>query len=373
MDLISIIILLGIAQGFFIGILLIMMQTPNRRANRVLGFLFFSISFSISHFFFLRTGLYYTAPFLLRISFPFLFLFGPLYYYYVRILTDRNIVLRSTIWLHTIPFVLTFVISIPFFLSSKEEKIAHLNDLLTQTGLSTGVVIGILQVLHLFTYIAIVLKMLKQYDRQIKDYKSSIEKINLRWLRTGSAGFIVIFCFIFILVVLQGLGIQTVHIYSLSIPIMVSIVIYLLGYLGFRQPEIFSPVEDMGKKYERSSLTSDRAEEYADKLRAHMTAQRPHLDAELTLPALAEQLALPPHHVSQIINSRFNSNFFDFVNEYRVEEAKRLLTDKSRNHYTILAIAQEAGFNSKTSFNTAFKRFAGHTPSAYRNMKPASS
>jgi len=377
MDLISLIILFGIVQGFFLGFLLILMRSPNRRANRVLGYLFFCFSLSISHFFLLRTGLYETMPFLVRSSFPFLFLFGPLYYYYVRILTDRTVVLGRTKWLHGIPFALSWGYNIPFLLLGRDEQLRFIHSLYDPIWIHMGLVMGAVQVVHVFIYIAIILKLLSRYDEQIKRTKSSIEKINLQWLRTGTIGFIGVFGLIFLLVLLQASGIPTLSFYSVAVPIIVSIVIYALGVLGLRQPEIFSPAEILPaemlaseakqeKKYERSSLTDEQARELAGRIQTFMMDRRPHLDAELTLPSLAEQLSMPAHHLSQIINSHFDSNFFDYVNMHRVEEAKRLLHDASKSHYTIFALAQEAGFNSKTAFNAAFKRLTGVTPSVFR-------
>jgi AraC-like DNA-binding protein len=367
-DIVALLILLGIAQGFFLGSLLIIMRSPNRRANRFLGILYFCFSISITHFFFLRTGLYTQFPFMIRLSFPVLFLFGPLYYYYVRILTDRTVLLRSRELLHGLPFVATVLMNVPFFLSSTEEKLASLRSIATPEWVHMGLVFGTIQVIHLSIYVAVVLRLLRQYDERIHETKSSIERINLRWLRTGTIGFIVVFAFIFVLIVLQGLGFEVLAFYSVALPLVVSAVIYILAWLGLRQPEIFSPAEELGKKYERSSLTEDRVGEYAGRLQEHMTSKQPHLDAELTLPALAERVAIPPHHLSQIINSRFRTNFFDFVNGYRVEEAKRLLRDETKAAYTILAIAEEAGFNSKTAFNAAFKRVTGQTPSEFRSV-----
>jgi AraC-like DNA-binding protein len=381
MDVISLVILFGIVQGFFLGILLIIMRSPNHRANRVLGILFFCFSMSITHFFLLRTRLYDAVPSLVHVSFPFLFLFGPLYYLYARILTDRTTVIKRREWLHGIPFVLACSVNIPFLLQSREQQLAYIRTIQDPVWIHMGLIIGGLQVLHIAVYIGVVLNILARYDEQIKSTTSSIEKINLRWLRTGTIGFIVVFSLIFLLLVLQAFGIPTLAFYSVSVPIIVSMIIYLLGYLGLRQPEIFSPAEirsrmmvfetagEVEKKYERSSLTPERSEEYAGRIRTHMTTNHPHLDAELTLSGLAEQLGIPAHHLSQIINSQFNSNFFDFVNKYRVEEAKRLLLDQSKAHYTIFALAQEAGFNSKTAFNAAFKRLTGHTPSAFRAMR----
>jgi AraC-like DNA-binding protein len=89
----------------------------------------------------------------------------------------------------------------------------------------------------------------------------------------------------------------------------------------------------------------------------------------LTVSDLAGALSVTPHNLSQVINTQFGKNFYDFVNTYRVEEAKRRLVNPKDTHLTILAIAEESGFNSKSSFNTFFRKHAGMTPSEYRKRQ----
>ena len=97
-----------------------------------------------------------------------------------------------------------------------------------------------------------------------------------------------------------------------------------------------------------------------------MAETRPYLDSQLTLQDLAEELAISPHNLSEVINTQAGKNFYDFVNGYRVEEAKRRLRDPRHANLTILAVATDSGFNSKATFNAFFKRSTGQTPSQYR-------
>ena len=97
-----------------------------------------------------------------------------------------------------------------------------------------------------------------------------------------------------------------------------------------------------------------------------MRAEKPYLDGDLTLQKLAKTLAISPHHLSQTINEQLQQNFIDFINSYRIEEAKRMLVDPARKHYSVLAVSEEVGFNSKSAFNTAFKKHANMTPSEFR-------
>jgi AraC-like DNA-binding protein len=97
-----------------------------------------------------------------------------------------------------------------------------------------------------------------------------------------------------------------------------------------------------------------------------MTTDKCFLDPDLDLPSLAARMNLTPHELSYLLNKGIGSNFFEFVNSYRVEEAKKLLLSGEHNHYSILGIAYEAGFNSKTTFNTTFKKATGLTPSQFK-------
>jgi AraC-like DNA-binding protein len=100
-----------------------------------------------------------------------------------------------------------------------------------------------------------------------------------------------------------------------------------------------------------------------------MDAKKPHLEPELTLMELASRLSVTPHNLSQVFNCEINKSFFDFVNEYRVQEAKRLLSAPDYGHFSIFGIALDAGFNSKSAFYTAFGKYAGTTPSEFRKQQ----
>jgi AraC-like DNA-binding protein len=122
------------------------------------------------------------------------------------------------------------------------------------------------------------------------------------------------------------------------------------------------------KSYHNYGLKPAEAQLLAEKLKEYMNLKKPYINPDLCLKDLAEQLNVYPHYVTQILNTLFNQNFYDFVNTYRVNEAKRLIKegiDKS-NKVPIITIAYDCGFNSKSSFNRIFKQKIGLTPSEYR-------
>ena len=138
--------------------------------------------------------------------------------------------------------------------------------------------------------------------------------------------------------------------------------------MGLRQPEIFNTYPEITSKtkYESSPLSMDAARSYYEKISEFMISKKPYLQSDLTINDLADKLALHSKYLSQIINEHFGKNYFEFINGYRVEEAKKMLLNSLDNRLTILEILYECGFNSKSSFNAAFKKETGITPTEFR-------
>jgi AraC-like DNA-binding protein len=172
--------------------------------------------------------------------------------------------------------------------------------------------------------------------------------------------------------------------------LMMVVMIYTMGYLGLRQPVIFSRLElnsnetvprkevespqaesvtrlSAGEKYKKSALDAETSNVFLAELEKEMEINKPYLDGDLTLPQLAKRLSISPNYLSQIINEQLKRNFFDFVNRYRVEEAKGYLLDPDKQRENVLTLALDAGFNSKSAFYTAFKKHTGMTPGQFKN------
>jgi len=367
MSLIAVIILLGIVQGFFIGFFLITKKSGNRRANKILGTIFFILSVSMGYYFFYTSNLFIKFPHLQKTTFPITLLFGPFIYFYVKIQTDRHYKFTWNQLLHFIPFVLVIIVNMPFYMKNTEYKLQYLaNPEIMKSNLD--MVISMFQVTQMTIYIFITKALIRKHVQRLKNEASSLEKMNLSWLNNCLNAIISIFVFIAFHLVLIYLGVDLTSIYHITLPIIITIFIFTIGYLGLRQPEIVLSTEEeiITKKYEKSTLTDEKGEEHLNRLLKLMETEKPHLKSDLTLQKLAAMLEISTHHLSQIINERLNQNFFDFINRYRTEDAKQKLLSKDFKNYTILAIAEECGFNSKSSFNTAFKKFTGMTPSEYR-------
>jgi AraC-like DNA-binding protein len=155
---------------------------------------------------------------------------------------------------------------------------------------------------------------------------------------------------------------------NLILPLMAAVLIYLVSYTALRHPDRIYGPPDPAKKYERSGLSTQAAEAGLARLTAYMSAEKPHMNEGLTLQDLASRVDLAPNHLSQVINENWKMGFHEFLNSYRVKAAETMLLDPARGDHSILEIANEAGFNSKSAFNAAFRRHRGMTPSEFRSQ-----
>jgi AraC-like DNA-binding protein len=174
------------------------------------------------------------------------------------------------------------------------------------------------------------------------------------------------------------------------VTLAVAVLVYAIGYMGLRQPEIFrydepeqefsaeelprqGPIENVPQpakrvdaRYDRSGLGQAEATKLKAALVNLMTTQQPFRDPDLTLSGLAEQLDTTPHKLSEVLNAELSQTFYDFVNSYRVEDVRRRLAEEKSKQVNVLTLAMDAGFASKSTFNQVFKKLTGQTPSTYR-------
>ena len=214
--------------------------------------------------------------------------------------------------------------------------------------------------------------MIGAYRKRIAELVASLDRLRLTWivsLLSILVFLMLVMSLVVVLLVTPAPGSWLVLNRDLIFYAIMAVTIFAAGYFALSQPEIFTPplAKAVARKYEGSSLTSAKADEYLRLLTAVMENDAVYRDENLSLPALAEKVGIPAWHVSQILNERLNKNIYDFVNGFRVEEAKRILRDPRRRDQKILGIAFDTGFASKVAFNRVFKKQTGMTPSEYRN------
>ncbi len=212
-----------------------------------------------------------------------------------------------------------------------------------------------------------------------------MKKINLIWLNNITIGTLLVWILVFIKNIVSYF-VSSELFYQRETPIALGIMalIYLMGYLGLMQTEIFSPSiidnkkdseisnnedqisEIVSRKYEKSGLSEEKAKKALSNLIELMEKEKVYHKSNLTLKDLAKQLNISTHNLSEIINTHQKQSFFDFINGYRVKDVKDSMLKPDKKGYTLLALALEAGFNSKSSFNAIFKKHVNMTPSQYR-------
>lgn len=226
-----------------------------------------------------------------------------------------------------------------------------------------------------FLYPTLSLYLLFRHRNRIKNEFSNLEKVNLNWLRYWIIVSMLGFWFSF--AIIWAGSFQWIEFLTSFKGVASAIVVNIavIGFYGVKQTTIFSnvqgnvqasPAPAKAERYASSKLEKGEASQLVDKLKSYMEAEKPYLDSQLSLESLAHQTGMTRHDLSQVINDQLATNFFGFVNEYRVKDFKERLQDPKFEHYTLLGIALETGFNSKSSFNSIFKKAVGMTPSAYK-------
>jgi AraC-like DNA-binding protein len=361
--------LLGVAQALLLASVLLSVKRGNRTANRFLAAFLIAIAISVGGATLSNMQFVLLFPHLLKIQQPFYFLGAPLLFLYVRALISRKSGLEKKDLLHFIPFSLCVLYLVPYYLQSSE---AELHPASSYYGQPWYIVRSALLLFQFLVYLILIVSTVVSYSRRVKNQTSLADRAILFQVRFLMMTFLALWVLGFLHYILTiSYPSYNNAVTDLIVPVYLSAFVYALGYIGLRKPAAVTGIDDLPPpsiKYEKSTLTVERADAYLTRLLDLMEKERPFIDGDLTLQKLAKALAMPPHHLSQIINEQLNQNFFDFINLYRVEEAKRMLIDPAKKHYSILSISEAVGFNSKSAFNTAFKKHAHLTPSEFRKV-----
>lgn len=370
---------LAAAVGSLQGLLLtgvLLAQRNNRTANRLLAALM--AAFTV----YLASAVYYAAdlirewPHFFGYSFLGPWVFGPLVYLYSVAASDRSWRFTGRAWLHLVPPAIIFLFVSPYFFLSGPEKIALYYRLIAgdvpwrisvvePTKYISGIGYSIATVLYL-----------RKHRRTIEENYSNVARVNLTWLLwlAGAAAFV------WALATVLKLGSLGDWLTEGHVTLAIAALVYAIGYMGLRQPEVFryqtsefaiprpTLVVDppAPTRYERSGLSDDEARALEQSLRTLMDKEAPWRDSDLTLPQLAERLDTTPHKLSEVLNSQVGQTFYDFVNGYRVREVQRRIKAGEARRLKMLALAMDAGFASKSTFNEVFKKHTSKTPSDFR-------
>lgn len=324
--------------------------------------------------------------------FPFAYTLGPFLYLYVHKLTEIKPHFREKDLLHLMPFGLVCVIA-----SITNRGID--DHFIEGTIFAKETIFYAISItLHVIVYAILSFQQLRKHQKNVLDilsYQNS--SISLEWLYMTVLIFIGTFLCTFIWLILNYF--YTSKWFNPALPFFTGLCVfaYMISFFGARQAAVFSikpePVElesedlveienetenepiisaileennPKTERYVNSGLTEAVAESYQAQLISYFETEKPYMLRELNAQMVAKHLGIKQHHLTEVMNEYIGKNFYTFVNEYRVAEVQEMLKNKKFDHYSLLGIAYEAGFNSKSSFNTIFKKITGLTPTEYK-------
>ena len=351
-------------QLLFVGIFLITHKKGNRRNNILLGTIFILIAWNMGNLTLQMNGVVFKWEFLQDIDDGFFLLYGPIFYLYAQGVIFKDFKLSRGNLLHLIPYLLLTISLLSFKnLTPVTSEDIIMNDLPWQFYL-----IGALMYAHFFVYLGLTYKSLLKYRKIIKENYSQIDQINLDWLSVSINTFALV-AFVSLIQSFITLA-ENRSVFMVTSVLLLIFIFYFVNKVilkALRQPEIFAGIaQNETSKYLGSNLTPSQIEEYKKQLLALLNTEKPFLNPQVSLTDLSEKLSVSTKHLSQVINQSFNKSFFDFVNTYRIQEVQQILKESKDDKLTVLEAMYEAGFNSKSSFNTAFKKETGQTPSEFR-------
>ena len=296
---------------------------------------------------------------------------GPLLYLYILsiIRSDFNLGLSHR-W-HLLPLVVYFLFLIFAFYSQTHMQKVALIDLYQFDLDWQFVTMDTLIKSSRLAYFIMSIYLINKYRQQLKDYQSSIENIDLTWLKILVLGFA--------LVSLVGVLLSISKVVNLFYTVDISLQIFLglttyytnlilVCFLLFFSAANISSVKKVKDQSKTSYANYQADDEYVSRILKFMDDEKPYLKSNITLDALSELIDVPARELTAVLNGHFKMNFYEFINNYRIKEAKEILAADSNQQKTISDIFLAVGFNSKSVFNTFFKKNVGLTPSEFRKQ-----
>lgn len=341
--------------------LLILGKRKKIMADYVLAVWFLMIGIHLILFMLFFSGSYVKYPYFLGFEVIFPFIHGPMLYVYVLCVTGRNPGVKTAL-LHGIPVLMICILLSQFLMMSPWDRLASYQN--GNNGYkSLSKVIKYLMILSGIVYVVLSLLAVRKYTKGISSQYSNTEKINLNWLYYLIAGI----AFIWIAVIIRN----DILIFSIVVLFIVVAAYFGISRVGILDlPVSIDMAEDKEEdhemvKYQKNSPGDETIQSIYEKLVYKMEHEKLYKDPELNLNNIAKVLEVHPNVLSQVINSMEQKNFYDYINRQRIEEFKRTVVLQENQKYTILSLAFECGFNSKTSFNRNFKKYMNCSPTEF--------
>lgn len=364
-QLISFLLLTGISQGVTLAIVLLTSKRHRKLSNVLLAVFLLSYSFK------LLLNTQYSPSIGLGNYLVSILLLGPSFFLYIRSIVNPKFVLHKAHVLHLIPalvyLVLINIFTATYQITSYEQIFSTPSLLLITSIFQAGAAI------QAMIYVVFSALEMKRYRDWAYNHHSDLKNINLNWLRWLTYSFLAVTLiwwiagYADIAYLIHWFGEPSIQVAYLFWALM-SVVVLVIGYYGLFRPELFIDREPEAVSNSPKRLSETELNLHTQKLLELMEREKPYLNPKLKLSDLATKMSVNTGILSLIINQGTGKNFNDFVNEYRVTEFKTRLASGDHQNFTLLAIALDSGFNSKSSFNAIFKKITGSTPNQFKNQ-----
>jgi len=365
--------LITIFISLLLTFFLLTVKSKNRLANFLLAGFILVCAFDISGIIIGQN--LKNKPELYKLIKSFIFLIFPLFYHYVLSICYINFKLKIKSLFHLLPFAFYNLIILTALLFAKSELLSFaLHKLL-------WIFSTFLLKLQALLYLIAIIYVLKKYKKIFLENYAYGNIDIYKWL----SRIVLVFLITLPITIIKDFSIFTNHkgFYIWTIIVLTSIALLMLSWIILKalySPEIFRGIDPeikptrkvTNRKKENKSIETGLGSKYSatiEQLRKHMIEKEPFLEPTLTLQDLALQINIPVRELSILINQHTGQHFFDFINKYRIEKAVEIIEKSSKREFTIQQIYFEVGFNSKSSFNTAFKKHTQLTPSEYKNFQ----
>lgn len=354
----------GLVQSIFSAIVFLL-RKPKHSSNFVLSFWYL-----IFTLFFLGLLLPEGLTTYTKVGFvPFFMLTGPVFYFYVRSLIHIHSQFRWIDLIHLIPFVLVSILRV-IYLPESMNPIRYADSAFNAYHLIAILLFGV----SFLTYWGATLVLLLRHNKNILNFFSTRSgKRTLNWVSSimliALISHVLFLAAPFLLPYFTSISQMSFWLHQFNMAMLS----YLLLVFGLMQPIIYTPnlksaeAEDLlNEKYYRSGLSKELMQHYAQSITKYLEEEKPYTNPEYSLQSMIRDINISQQNLSQTINETLGKNFYQLINEYRVKEFQDLLRDPKSKNFTLLSLAYEAGFNSKSTFNRIFKETTGQTPSQYQ-------
>ena len=368
MNFIALLIFTGAINGILLCLILFSKKYKTHKSNYFMGFFILIITFNLIEHFITFGGYISNFPHIMAVFVPFFFMLGPLYFFYVKSLIDIDFSFNKRDLAHFIPALICFLTILPYYLQPGDMKLQQFLsfDSAKRDQYDTDYKILYHLIMFIQCTIYIILSIIHIRNKAIFEDGRSNKKALwvLKWLRYFSVifiAFIVMYILIYTYITYIDFFIfETLNLYTL----FTSVFIYFVGYWSLNKLQVLHQAD-----YPRRDKEKIEPPLLKEKIRKLFEEEEVYLDPDLDLYKLSKMVDINRLYLSKYINSEYNRSFTDFVNFYRISQAKKLIHDPRYEHYNLLGIGMKVGFSSKNTFTRAFQKLTGLTPSQYKKEK----